>query len=106
MAALAAETYLAPAPVTLKDVVVTFTQQEWKLLDLTQRTLYQEVVLETSRLLVSLGYPISKTELTCLLHPGRELRMVKRALSPSTSSGGLPRSRQWWSLQTGRDCCL
>ena len=43
------------APVTLKDVVVTFTQQEWKLLDLTQRTLYQEVVLETSRLLVSLG---------------------------------------------------
>lgn len=43
------------APVILKDVVVTFTRQEWKLLDLTQRTLYQEVVLETSRLLVSLG---------------------------------------------------
>ena len=43
------------APVTLKDVAVTFTQQEWKLLDLTQRTLYQQVVLETSRLLVSLG---------------------------------------------------
>ncbi|XP_043290704.1 zinc finger protein 599-like [Cervus canadensis] len=87
MAALAAQTYPAPAPVTLKDVVVTFTQQEWKLLDLTQRTLYQEVVLETSRLLVSLGYPISKPELTCLLHPGRELWMVKRGLCPSTSSG-------------------
>ncbi|XP_055267131.1 zinc finger protein 550-like [Moschus berezovskii] len=152
------------APVTLKDVVVTFTRQEWKLLDPTQRTLYQEVVLETSRLLVSLGldggaahppalpqpffptmfwarlpspalplsptrmaeqeawqeevgllgagcpedlspgpgrirrrirtlalgltlaslwYPVSKPELTCLLHPGRELWMVKRGLSPS-----------------------
>ncbi|XP_010856344.1 PREDICTED: zinc finger protein 80-like [Bison bison bison] len=61
MAALAAETYLAPAPVILKDVVVTFTRQEWKLLDLTQRTLYQEVVLETSRLLVSLVFCVGIT---------------------------------------------
>ena len=43
------------APVTFKDVLVTFTQEEWELLDLPQRTLYWKVMRETFRLLVSLG---------------------------------------------------
>ena len=43
------------APVTFKDVVVTFTREEWELLDLPQRTLYWKVMRETCRLLVSLG---------------------------------------------------
>lgn len=43
------------APVTFKDVLVTFTQEEWELLDLPQRTLYWKVMGETCRLLVSLG---------------------------------------------------
>lgn len=59
------------APVTFKDVVVTFTREEWELLDLPQRTLYWKVMRETCRLLVSLG----KSSLhlhsgTCSLHLG------------------------------------
>uniref|UniRef100_M3Y4P2 KRAB domain-containing protein n=1 Tax=Mustela putorius furo TaxID=9669 RepID=M3Y4P2_MUSPF len=45
----------AQALVTFKDVVVTFTREEWELLDLPQRTLYWKVMRETCRLLVSLG---------------------------------------------------
>lgn len=43
------------ALVSFKDVAVTFIGEEWRHLDLAQRTLYQEVMLETCGLLVSLG---------------------------------------------------
>lgn len=84
---MAAPTHRTQVSVTFDDVAVTFTQEEWGHLGPVQRMLYWEVMLETCRLLVSLGCPLPEPELISPAEPGPESQTSRRGPTPGSCSG-------------------
>ncbi|XP_036907694.1 zinc finger protein 891 [Sturnira hondurensis] len=71
------------APVTFKDVAVEFTQEEWMMLDSTQRSMYRDVMLENYINLTSVAYQLCKPSVISQSGQG-EIRTVKRRIPEGT----------------------
>uniref|UniRef100_H0Y2K0 KRAB domain-containing protein n=1 Tax=Otolemur garnettii TaxID=30611 RepID=H0Y2K0_OTOGA len=74
--------------VTFKDVAVIFTKEELGLLDTIQRKLYQDVMLENFRNVISVGYPSFKPDGISQLEREEKLWMMKMATQSHHSLGG------------------
>ncbi|XFF92393.1 hypothetical protein AB1E18_018612 [Capra hircus] len=72
--------------VTLKDIAVDFTKEEWALLDTSQRKLFREVMQESISHLVSVGYQLCKSDVISQLEQGAELWKEEKGFPQCPSS--------------------
>lgn len=56
---------------SFRDVAVDFSREEWQHLDLAQKNLYLDVMLETYSHLLSVGYQVPEPEVF-MLEPGKK----------------------------------
>ncbi|XP_053460543.1 zinc finger protein 614 isoform X1 [Nycticebus coucang] len=77
----------AQESLTLEDVAVEFTWEEWQLLGPTQKDLYRDVMLENYNHLVSLGYQASKPDAFSKLAQGEEPWIIEDKIQKTNSLG-------------------
>ncbi|XDB66820.1 hypothetical protein ABFV05_020436 [Capra hircus] len=73
--------------VSFEDVAVDFTRQEWHRLDLAQRTMHRDVMLENYSNLASVGLCVAKPEMIFKLERGEELWILEEESSDHGYTG-------------------